>query len=232
MSDIRLSKRLSTAASYVRSGAFVADIGTDHAYLPIYLVSEGVAFGALASDVNSGPIQKAKENITKHGLCDKIHTEIANGLFGIEKYAPTDIVICGMGGELIARILNDSEYVKNEKIRLILQPMTSAFELREYLADGFSTIAENIVCEDGKIYQIICAQYDGKERSYTKAELELGKLNIDKPTKEFLELLNLTIVKKRKRFLGLSAGQYDTCEIEEEMYELEKIKNDVLRALQ
>lgn len=232
MSDIKLSKRLSTAASYVRSGAFVADIGTDHAYLPIYLVSSGIVSGALASDVNEGPIQKAKENIAKYGLCDKINTEIANGLDGIEKYAPTDIMICGMGGELIAKILEASSYVKNSGIRLILQPMTSVYELREYLANGFSTIAENVACEDGKIYQILCVQYDGKEHSYTKAELELGKLNIEKPSKEFLELVNLVISKKRKRFLGLSAGQNDTSEIEEEMYELEKIKNDVLRALQ
>jgi len=231
MSDIKLSKRLSTAASYVRSGAFVADIGTDHAYLPIHLVLRGIAVGAVASDINSGPIQKARENISKYSLCEKIHTEIADGLSKIEKYCPTDILICGMGGELIAKILEASEYVKNESIRLILQPMTSAFELREYLSKGFSTIAENVVCEDGKIYQIICAQYDGKEHRYTKAELELGKLNIERCSSDFLELLNSAIAKKRKRFLGLSAGGYETCEIEEEMYELEKIKNDVLRAL-
>ena len=227
MSDIKLSKRLSTAASYVRSGAFVADIGTDHAYLPIHLVLSGQARGALASDVNQGPILKAKENISKHGLCSKIHTEIADGLFGIEKYSPDDIMICGMGGELIAKILDASEYVKNENIRLILQPMTSVFELREYLSKGFSTIAENIVCEDGKIYQIICAVYDGKEHSYTKAELELGKLNIEGGSLELVELLNSTIAKKQKRCDGLRAGGYDTCEIEKEIHELEKIKNDV-----
>ena len=231
MSDIKLSKRLSTAASYVRSGAFVADIGTDHAYLPIYLVSKGLASGALASDVNSGPILKAKENVSKYGLCEKIHTEIADGLMGIEKYKPTDIMICGMGGELIARILDASDYIKNENVRLILQPMTSVYELREYLSKGFSTIAENVVCEDGKIYQIICVHYDGKEHSYTKTELELGKLNIEGGSSEFLQLLNLTIAKRRKRFLGLSAGGYETADAEEEINELEKIKDEILRAL-
>lgn len=227
MSDIKLSKRLSTAASYVRSGAFVADIGTDHAYLPIHLVLSNRVNGALASDINKGPILKAKEHIEKYGLSDKIFTQIASGLDGIEKYEPTDIVICGMGGELIAEILDKSDYVKNSRIRLILQPMTSAFELREYLSNGFSTIAENIVCEDGKIYQVICAEYDGQIHSYTKAELELGKKNIENRTVEFSELLNATILKKQKKLRGLSVGGYETNHIEKEICELERIKNDL-----
>lgn len=227
MGEIKLSKRLSTAASYVRSGAFVADIGTDHAYLPIYLTMKGQVVGALASDVNVGPIDKAKEHIDKFGLSNKIFTQIANGLENIEKYAPTDIVICGMGGELIAEILDTSDYVKNSKIRLILQPMTCVYELRNYLKNGFSTIAENIVCEDGKIYQIICAEYDGQVHSYTRAELELGRKNIESKTVEFGKLLDATITKKKKIFSGLSLGGYETTEIEEEINELEKIKNDL-----
>lgn len=228
MNDIKLSKRLSTAASYVRSGAFVADIGTDHAFLPIYLVLSGKVDKALASDINVGPIQTAKENIAKFGLTDRIFTEVANGLEGIESYCPTDIVICGMGGELIARILDNSTYVRNSGIRLILQPMTSVYELREYLSNEFSTIAENVVCKDGKIYQIICAEYDGEKHAYTKTELELGMLNIKSGSAEFMELLNSTIAKKQKRLNGLAQGGYDTHEIQEELNELEKIKNDLL----
>lgn len=227
MSDLKLSKRLSTAASYVRSGAFVADIGTDHAYLPIYLVSKGIANFALASDINEGPILKAKENIIKHGLSDKIYTEIANGLEKIEKYSPTDIVICGMGGEFIAKILEASNYIKDKKIRLILQPMTSVFELREYLSNGFSTVAENVVCEDEKIYQIICAEYDGEKHEYTRLELELGQLNIEGKSEEYIALLNQTICKKKKRLNGLKIGGYDTSEIEAEIVELERLKNDI-----
>lgn len=227
MSDLKLSKRLSTAASYVRSGAFVADIGTDHAYLPIYLVSNGIARLALASDINEGPILKAKENILKYDLTDKIYTEIANGLDKIEKYNPTDIVICGMGGELIAKILDSSSYIKSKNIRLILQPMTSIYELREYLSNGFSTIAENIVREDNKLYQVMCVEYDGKKHHYSRPELELGKLNIKNKGEEFISLLNLAIDKKIKRLNGLKVGGYDTSEVEAEILELEKLKNDV-----
>ena len=227
MSELKLSKRLSTTASYVRSGAFVADIGTDHAYLPIYLVSKGIASLALASDINEGPILKARENISKYGLSDKIYTEIANGLDEIEKYKPTDIVICGMGGELIAQILDASAYIKNQSIRLVLQPMTSVYELREYLSDGFSTIDENIVFEDGKLYQIICVEYDGKKHDYTCAELELGKLNIESKSDEYIALLNQTINKKEKRLNGLKIGGYDTSKVEAEILELERLKNDI-----
>ena len=226
MGEIKLSKRLSTAASYVRSGAVVADIGTDHAYLPIYLVAEGIASSALASDINEGPILKAKENILKYGLQDKIFTQIADGLDSVEAFKPTDVLICGMGGELIAHIIEQSSYVKDSKIRLILQPMTSVYELRQYLSDGFSTIAEKVVCEDGKIYQIICAEYDGAVHNYTDLELELGKINIKEKTFEFKKLLNSTIAKKQKKLSGLKLGGYDTTYIEREIAELERLKNE------
>lgn len=228
MKDFKLSKRLSTAASYVRSGAFVADIGTDHAYLPIYLVSEGIVSGALASDVNEGPILKARENIIKYGLQSKILTRIANGLDGIDEFAPDDILICGMGGELIAQIIDSSEYVKNSSVRLILQPMTSVYELRQFLSNEFSTIAENIVCEDGKIYQIICVTYDGRKHESSWIELELGKLNIESGSDDFFALLYSTIAKKEKKRVGLKQGGYDTELVDREINELEKLKNDLL----
>lgn len=224
MNDIKLSKRLSTVASLVRNGAFVADIGTDHGYLPIYLMSIGTISGAVASDVNKGPLHRAQENILKYSFDKKIFTKLANGLDGIDEFSPTDIMICGMGGELIATILDRSEYIKKSGIRLILQPMTSIYELREYLSSGFSVIDEKIVCEDGKIYQIICAEYDGKSHSYTKAELELGKRNIEKREDGFYELLNSTVAKKEKKRDGLALGGYPTEEIDTEIKELKKLQ--------
>ncbi len=180
MSDLKLSKRLSAAASFVRDGAVCADIGTDHAYIPISLVLDGKVKYAIASDINEGPILKARENIEKYGLSHKITARIADGLNGIEEFKPNSIVICGMGGELIARIINDCDYVKQQGIQLILQPMTSIAELREYLSHGFKIYDEDIVFDADKLYQIICAEYDGKEHSYTSAELEIGKINIEK----------------------------------------------------
>lgn len=228
MNNIKLSKRLSTAASFVRSGAFVADIGTDHAYLPIFLVQNKVVTKAIASDINLGPIQKANENIEKFNMQENIKTVIADGLDGIKGFSPTDILICGMGGELISEIIEKSEYVKNPNVRLILQPMSCAYELREYLSRCFNITDEKIVCEDGKIYQIICANYDGQIHKYSKAELELGNINIKEKTNEYKKLLITTIERKKKIFDGLRLGKHNTEEIERELKELEKLKDDVL----
>ena len=216
----KISKRLCTAASYVRDGAVVADVGTDHAYLPIYLALENKITRAIASDINEGPISKARENIHKYGLYGVIETCVANGLDGIEKYEPTDIVICGMGGELIAQIIDRSLYIKKQGIRLVLQPMTSIRELREYLQNGFSTIAENIVKEDDKLYQIISVEYDGIVREYSNAELELGIKNIENGGEMFDMLLLSLITKKQKKLDGLKLGGYDTKETEKEINEL------------
>ncbi|MBQ7788232.1 MAG: SAM-dependent methyltransferase [Clostridia bacterium] len=224
MADFKISKRLCTAASLVRDGAVVADIGTDHAYLPIYLALNGKIKSAIASDINEGPIERAKENIHKYNLENMIQARVAPGLEGIEKFEPTDIVICGMGGELIVKILEASQYVRNKNVRLVLQPMTTAKELREYLQNGFSTIAEKIVFEDNKIYQILCVQYVGDLEPLSEIELELGKLNIQNKEENFDKLLYSAIAKKQKRYEGLKLGGYDTSKIEKEIQELEKLK--------
>ena len=224
MKKCKLSKRLSAAATLVRNGAVCADIGTDHAYIPIYLAQNGISDKILASDINEGPILSARENIAYYGLSDKIETKIANGLDGIENFRPTDIIICGMGGELIAQIIESSNYVKNSGVRLILQPMTSIRELRLYLQNGFEIIDENIVLDSGKLYQIICVAYDGKEHKMTDAELELGPKNIAKKGILFEKILFSTIAKKQKRREGLLKGGYDTVEVDKEIQELEKLR--------
>ena len=219
-----LDSRLSLCADFVRVGAKLADIGTDHAYLPIYLMLNGRVKGAYASDINKGPIDRANENIKKYGLENKIITRVISGLDDIEKYSPTDIVICGMGGELIIKILENSPYIRQNHVRLILQPMTHVELVREYLQNGFYAIAENVVFEDEKIYQVLCLQYDGGFHALTKVEQELGKINIKNHTREFELLLNSTIAKNQKRLDGLRLGGQDTSEIENYIQELEKLR--------
>ena len=214
MNEIKLSKRLSAAAALTRDGASFADIGTDHAYLPIFLLQNGKIERAYASDVNIGPIENANENVKKYGLEGRVVTRVANGLDGIENFAPTDIAICGMGGELIIKILENSPYVRQNHVRLILQPMTHVELVRKYLQNGFYTIAENVVCEEGKIYQVFCLQYDGAFHSLTREELELGKLNIENGGENFQKLLYSTIAKHQKRVDGMKLGGADTAELE------------------
>ncbi|MBR6680117.1 MAG: SAM-dependent methyltransferase [Clostridia bacterium] len=185
----RLDKRLACAANFVREGATVADVGTDHAYLPIALCLSGRAVGGVVTDINKGPIDRASENIKAHGLEHRLCAMLTDGLCGAEKYLPTDITVLGMGGELIAGIISRAEWTKDRRIRLCLQPMTHAEILRKYLADnGYSIVDEALVRED-KIYQIIVAEYSGRTEEYTLAELYFGRINIDRGGVELNDLL-------------------------------------------
>lgn len=208
-SEIKLDARLMTAAGMVRRGAVVADIGTDHAYLPVYLIQNGTARFAVASDINKGPLERAKQSAAKYGVADKMRFALADGLSGVqpERDGVTDIVICGMGGELIARIIGDSDYTRREEVRLILQPMSSVYELREYMAGaGFEILDEKLSRAAGKIYTCILARYDGKERKLSPIELLLGEKNIEKREKLFDDYAMRHKVSLEKRIAGLRMG--------------------------
>ncbi len=218
-----LSPRLLAAADFVREGAFVADVGTDHAYLPIYLCTIGKVRGALASDINEGPLKKAVENIKKHKLEDKISTLLTSGLTGAEHYTPDDIIICGMGGDLICEIISAASWTKNIKHRLILQPMTHAEKLRSFLCrEGYAIIGETMI-KDEKLYSIICAEYSGNVSYPSDIELIFGKQNIEKRNETFLEyaeyVKSVYLTKKN----GKQKAGLDISEEERIINEIEKI---------
>ena len=172
--------RLSSAVSYIPRGARVVDVGTDHAYLPIHLVQNGSAAEALAADINQGPIDSARANIAAAGLEDRIQTLKTDGLHGVEKFDPTHILIFGMGGELIVKILSEAPWIKQPNVTLILQPMSRAQILRAYLLDnGFSIEGETLTFED-RYYQTVAARYTGEAalNDYGADELLLGRINL------------------------------------------------------
>ena len=170
--------RLLSAVSYLCQGGTVADIGTDHAYLPIYLVREGIAARAIAADINLGPILSAEANIASAGLTDRISSVQTDGLHGIEQYHPDDILIFGMGGELIVHILEEAPWVKAPGITLVLQPMSRAHLLRKWLTENGFVICGESLTDSNKFYQTICAKYDGVGEAYDEEELLLGRRNI------------------------------------------------------
>lgn len=207
--------RLMTAVCFIH-GNTVADIGTDHAYLPIYLVSEGYVQKAVAADINEGPISRAKANIGLAGLSDRIDAVRTDGLHGIEKYEPDDIIIFGMGGELIAKIIDEAPWVRNGGIRLIMQPMTHADDLRRYLAEnGFDIIGEMLSDDGGKIYQTVCAEYRpecvGTDMP-DLPELMFGKINIQRGGELFERLLLNTQRTYLRRRKGKQISGADTSE--------------------
>ncbi len=157
-----LSNRLQTAAQFCRDGAAIADIGTDHAYLPIYLVQTGRAVRAIASDIAPGPLNSAKKNIDAAGLAGFIELRLGNGLTTIGAQDADDIFICGMGGLVMSEMIDNAAWLRQGGKRLILQPMTKAYELRKFLfSSGFDIIAEKAVRDAQKIYTVMCAEYAG-----------------------------------------------------------------------
>lgn len=179
-----LDIRLRTAAEMVPRGARLADIGSDHAYLPIALCLENKIDCALASDINQGPVAAAVANIHKNGLADRIVAVRADGLDKTREFAPDCITILGMGGELIVSILDKADWVRDESVTLVLQPMTHPEILAKYLAEkGFAVVNEAIVCDGGRddrIYRIICAKFDGICRELTEGEALIGRINVDR----------------------------------------------------
>ncbi len=194
--------RLMSAVNYIKKGGCVADIGTDHAYLPIYLVREGIASSAVAADINLGPILSARANIEAAGLSGRIHAVQTDGLHGIEPYCPDDVLIFGMGGELIVRILEEAPWVKHEQIGLILQPMSRGHILRKWLTEHGFSIRGEALTDSRKFYQTIYARYDGVGECYTEEDCLLGRKNIETTPPLFADFVRHEIAVHEKILVG------------------------------
>ena len=155
-----ISKRLELVASFVPQGAVLLDVGSDHAYLPIDLVERGRIEGAIAGEVVDGPYQSALKNVEAHGLKEKIQVRLANGLAAFEEEDQVSVItIAGMGGRLIATILEEGLDKLSDVERLILQPNNREDDLRLWLQEhGFQIVAESILEEAGKFYEILVVE--------------------------------------------------------------------------
>ena len=220
-----LDVRLGAAADMVPRGARLADIGSDHAYLPIALCLEGKIDCALASDINEGPVAAAVANIKKNKLEGRIEAIRADGLASAQRFAPDCITVLGMGGELIVSILSAADWVRNEGITLILQPMTHPEILAKYLADeGFEVIDEKMVCDNGRddrIYRIIKARFDGNKRKIDELDALFGQINLDRGENATCALVERQIRVLEARVRGKAHSGQD-CRYEEEM--IDKMK--------
>ncbi len=157
---ITLDKRLSAVAALVRPGSRLADIGTDHAYLPVCLVQAGVCPEAIASDIGAGPLEAARHTVDTADLADRIALRLGDGLSTVAEGEVDDIAIAGMGGETIVAILEATLYIQDPHLRLILQPMTRAEDLRRWLlSHGFSILEERLIVDGHHLYPVMAAEY-------------------------------------------------------------------------
>lgn len=172
---MQLSLRLETIACLVSHGNRVADVGTDHGYLPIYLTDCGIAPKAIAMDVRRGPLERAKRHIYEAQLENKIETRLSNGLQGLSVGEADTIIIAGMGGPLIIQILSEGEAIALSVKELIVSPHSEIGEVRRFLYNNHYTIEiETMVCEAGKYYTMIKAiPPDRAEHSITKLPTEV-----------------------------------------------------------
>lgn len=206
----KLTPRLSLVSSFVRGGSKVADIGTDHAYLPVWLVNSGVSPSAAASDINEGPLKRARLTASEFNASGKISFCLADGLDGIDPALADDIIIAGMGGELIARIISNCKWIKDKAKHLILQPMTAQEELHKYLYEnGFKILKEDVACEKcgRKLYLAMSAVFTGEKQKYDEISLICGTLpqTGGKYARAYLEHSADVILKKAKGLLSAKA---------------------------
>jgi len=196
---MKLSKRLQTIADFVKKGAVVADIGTDHAHIPIYLIKNNIISKAYACDINAGPLEKAKENINYYGV-KNIELRLSNGLEKLKTDEADTFIIAGMGGELIIDILDRGQGFFDKKNTFILSPHTKIEEVRNYLLrKGLKIMKEDMCIDEGKFYTVMEAVYMGKTFSYTKGELLFGKYLIDNKNPVLFEYLK----KEKQKYLNI-----------------------------
>jgi tRNA (adenine22-N1)-methyltransferase len=178
--NMELPKRLAALAAFIPHGSTAADIGTDHAYLPVFLVKEGICRLVIATDLREGPYRSAENNIKEQALGDRICLRLGDGLKPLKTGEAEVLVLAGMGGNTIREILTRSPQILAGTKRLVLQPMTDAGDLRTWLAaNGWKIADEELVEDEGRIYVIIAAE-QGHEVTHDPVYMELGPRLLEK----------------------------------------------------
>lgn len=222
---MELSKRLNAVASLVTEGASVADIGTDHGYIPIYLVKQGIINKAIAMDVNEGPLERARMHIIGYGLKNQIEVRLSNGFAKLQCGEVDTAIIAGMGGGLTIRILMEGKEVVDSLSYLILQPQSEIDEVRKYLWEqNLKILREDMVQEDGKFYPIMLVVHgeEGEREPYRDYELLYGPLLIREGhpiLQKFLERelsIKDSILKQLSRHTESESAKYRIDQIKKE----------------
>lgn len=202
MKNISIGSRLLTAAGLVLGGKTVCDVGCDHGKLSLYLIQSGRAERIIATDINKMPLQKAVDLFGENGLSHKARFYLTDGLQDIgDTEDISHVVICGLGGDTMAQIIDKAPFIKHNKVKLVLLPAQSGNKIRRYLYDnGFEITGETTVSENKKFYSAICARYTGVKTEYTDFDCFVGKSRYctDDSAKGYFEMLHTQLEKRRK----------------------------------
>lgn len=219
---IELSPRLRLAADLVPQGARLADVGTDHAYLPACLLLEGKIPWAIASDLRQGPLNRARETARQYGCGDKMAFRLCNGLAGIRPGEVDAIVIAGMGGETIAQILEAAPWVREEKIPLVLQPMSSLPELRDWLEKNGYAIAREQLAREGETLYVVMGVTAGEMGEQTPGQRWAGRQSRDPLRGDYLAQQER---KLRRAVEGMAKSRGE--ETQQRRRELEQVLSEI-----
>jgi tRNA (adenine22-N1)-methyltransferase len=221
MKTMELSIRLKAIASMVEKCTNVVDVGTDHGYVPIYLVKNEVIESAIASDINKGPVEKAKKNVLNNNLSHMINCRLGSGLSTISRGEVQVAIIAGMGGNLIRDILEaDLEVVKQLEY-MILQPVQNAEILREYLYNiGYDILDEEICYEDDKFYEIIKAKYNTKSVILDSINYEISKVLLDKKNPVMKKFIEFKLQKYTKIYQNLNVSTISSKTRKQQLYKI------------
>lgn len=229
MKKLKLSKRLHKASEFVVPQQAIVDVGSDHAYLPIYLLQQGTIPTAIAGEVAKGPLEHAKEKVADYQLEADISVRLGDGLHVLEESDDLGtIFICGMGGLLIADILNRG--LEKDKLpqnsRLVLQPNNAEEDLRKWLVKNHYLIVDEAILEENKkIYEVIVAEHTTKPVDYSAEELFFGPKLIKQQSDTFQKKWNQALNKNKKilKQLTKSENSQRFAEIKENIQKIEKV---------
>lgn len=205
-----MNDRLKLIASHINDGTGVVDVGTDHGYLPIHLAKRGYSGKILASDINLEPIELARRNAKTEGVADRISFYHCDGLDFCDGSDIDTIVIAGMGGESICSILDRAEWCMQSRYKLILNPMSKSEVLRYWLCfNGFLIDSEELVPDNGMLYQVLTAHYIDKNMHLSDAEMYIGKEELISQSPNYLQILKKHIRRFERAVAELSIAERD-----------------------